>query len=128
MVPAADKPNFVVIFCDDLGYADIGAFGATKQRTPVLDRMAKEGICLRDFYSSCSVCTPSRASLMTGCYPRRVNMHVDENNKCVLFPAARKGLHPDEVTIADLLKTQGYATICIGKWKLFVEMKSKKRN
>ncbi len=117
-VPAAEKPNFVVIYCDDLGYADIGAFGATKQKTPVLDRMAKEGICLRDFYSSCSVCTPSRASLMTGCYPRRVNMHVDENGKCVLFPAARKGLHPGETTIADLLKTRGYATMCIGKWHL----------
>ena len=55
---------------------------------------------------------------MTGCYPRRVNMHVDEKNLCVLFPAARKGLHPDEITIADLLKQQGYATACFGKWHL----------
>ncbi|MDX1564954.1 MAG: sulfatase, partial [Phycisphaeraceae bacterium] len=87
-------------------------------KTPALDRMAAEGMRLADFYSTCSVCTPSRASLMTGCYPRRVNMHVDEKNRCVLFPAARKGLHPDEVTIADLLKMNGYATMCIGKWHL----------
>jgi len=111
-------PNFIVVYIDDMGYSDIGAFGATKQRTPVLDRMADEGMRLTDFYSTCSVCTPSRSSLMTGCYPRRVNMHVDEKNLCVLFPAARKGLHPDEVTIADLLKQQGYATACIGKWHL----------
>ena len=112
------RPNLVIIYCDDLGYGDIGPFGATKQKTPALDQMAKEGMRLTDFYSTCSVCTPSRASLMTGCYPRRVNMHQDEKNLCVLFPAARKGLHPDEVTIADLLKTQGYRTKCIGKWHL----------
>ena len=80
--------------------------------------MAKEGLRLTDFYSTCSVCTPSRSSLMTGCYPRRVNMHVDEKNLCVLFPAARKGLNPSEVTVAEVLKTQGYATACIGKWHL----------
>jgi len=111
-------PNFILVFVDDMGYADIGPFGATKHRTPVLDRMAEEGMRLTDFYSTCSVCTPSRSSLMTGCYPRRVNMHVDEKNLCVLFPAARKGLHPDEITIADLLKGRGYATACIGKWHL----------
>jgi len=115
---AKRPPNFILVFIDDLGYSDIGPFGAKKQRTPVLDQMAKEGICLTDFYSSCSVCTPSRSSLMTGCYPRRVNMHVDERNKCVLFPAARKGLNPKEITIAELLKKQGYATACIGKWHL----------
>jgi arylsulfatase A len=115
---AAVKPNFIVIFCDDLGYADIGPFGAKNKATPHLDQMAKEGILLTDFYSTCSVCTPSRASLMTGCYPRRLNMHVDEENLCVLFPAARKGLNPDEVTVAEVLKEQGYATMCIGKWHL----------
>ena len=115
---AAVKPNFIVIFCDDLGYADIGPFGAKNKATPYLDQMAKEGILLTDFYSTCSVCTPSRASLMTGCYPRRLNMHVDEENLCVLFPAARKGLNPDEVTVAEVLKEQGYATMCIGKWHL----------
>jgi len=112
------KPNIIVIFCDDLGYADIGPFGSTTHATPVLDQMAKEGMRLTDFYSTCSVCTPSRSSLMTGCYPRRVNMHVDEKNLCVLFPAARKGLNPDEITIAEVLKEQGYATACIGKWHL----------
>ncbi len=115
---AASPPNIILVFMDDLGYADIGPFGATRQKTPHLDRMAAEGMRLTDFYSTCSVCTPSRSSLMTGCYPRRVNMHVDEKNLCVLFPAARKGLHPDEVTIADLLKQQGYATACLGKWHL----------
>ena len=112
------KPNFIVVFCDDLGYADIGPFGAKKKATPHLDRMAREGMRLTDFYSTCSVCTPSRASLMTGCYPRRLNMHVDESNLCVLFPSARKGLNPDEVTVAEVLKEQGYTTMCIGKWHL----------
>ena len=118
LVGAEAKPNFVVVFCDGLGYADIGAFGSKKNKTPHLDRMAKEGMRLTDFYSTSSVCTPSRASLMTGCYPRRVNMHVDEKNLCVLFPAARKGLNPSEVTVAEVLKEQGYATMCIGKWHL----------
>ena len=114
----AQKPNVVVVFCDDLGYADIGPFGSQSHSTPVLDQMAKEGMRLTDFYSTCSVCTPSRASLLTGCYPRRVNMHVDEKDLCVLFPGARKGLNPSEITIAELLKEQGYATACIGKWHL----------
>jgi len=118
-VQAAErKPNIIVVFCDDLGYGDIGPFGSTKHATPVLDEMAGEGMRLTDFYSTCSVCTPSRSSLMTGCYPRRVNMHVDEKNLCVLFPAARKGLNPSEVTIAEVLKEQNYATMCIGKWHL----------
>ena len=117
-VEAEAKPNFIVVFCDDLGYADIGPFGSKKNKTPHLDRMAREGMRLTDFYSTCPVCTPSRASLMTGCYPRRVNMHVDEKNLCVLFPAARKGLNPSEETVAEVLKKQGYATMCIGKWHL----------
>jgi len=115
---ASSRPNFIIIFCDDLGYGDIGPFGSQTHATPVLDRMAREGMRLTDFYSTCSVCTPSRASLMTGCYPRRVNMHVDEHNLCVLFPAARKGLNPAEITVAEILKAQGYATMCIGKWHL----------
>ena len=117
-VEVKPKPNFIVVFCDDLGYADIGPFGSKKTKTPNLDRMANEGMRLTDFYSTCSVCTPSRASLMTGCYPRRINMHVDEKNLCVLFPAARKGLNPSEVTVAEVLKKQGYITMCIGKWHL----------
>jgi arylsulfatase A len=111
-------PNLIVIFIDDMGYGDLGCFGSKVHRTPNLDKMAAEGIRLTDFYSSCSVCTPSRASLMTGCYPRRVNMHVDENNLCVLFPGAKKGLNPKETTIAEILKGKGYATMCIGKWHL----------
>jgi arylsulfatase A len=116
--PAAQKPNFIVIFCDNLGYGDVGCFGSTKHRTPHLDRMAREGLKLTSFYSTSGVCTPSRASLMTACYPRRVNMHVDENGTAVLRPVASKGLHPEEITIAEVLKEQGYATACIGKWHL----------
>ncbi len=112
------KPNVILISMDDMGYGDLGCYGAKKQKTPTLDRLAKDGIRFTDFYSTSGVCTPSRASLMTGCYPRRLNMHVDENGKWVLFPIARKGLNPDEVTIAEVLKGQGYATACIGKWHL----------
>lgn len=118
-VYAAERlPNFIVIFVDDMGYGDLGCFGSTVHRTPELDRMAQQGMMLTDFYSSCSVCTPSRASLMTGCYPRRINMHVDDKNQCVLFPKARKGLNPSEITIAEILKERGYSTMCIGKWHL----------
>ena len=85
----SNKPNFILVFCDDLGYADIGPFGAKDHSTPALDKMAKEGMKLSDFYSTCPVCTPSRASLMTGCYPRRVNMHVDEKI-CVSFFRGQK--------------------------------------
>lgn len=112
------KPNFIVIFCDDMGYADIGCFGSTKHRTPHIDRMAAEGTRFTSFYSTSGVCTPSRASLMTGGYPRRNNMHQNEAGLCVLFPRNHTGLHPDEITIADVLKGQGYATGCIGKWHL----------
>ena len=109
-------PNFIVIFCDDLGYADLGCFGSEKIKTPTLDRMAAEGMRLTSFYSTCSVCSPSRSSLLTGCYPRRVNMHVNDRNLCVLFPADKKGLNPEETTIAETLKAKDYATICVGKW------------
>jgi len=112
------KPNFIVIFCDDMGYGDIGPFGSQVNRTPQLDRMADEGLKLTSFYVTCSVCTPSRSSLMTGCYAQRVDMHVDHNNLCVLFPGGKKGLNPSEITIAEVLKTQGYATACIGKWHM----------
>lgn len=115
---AKRPPNFVVVFCDNLGYGDIGCFGSELHRTPNLDRMADEGLRLTSFYVASGVCTPSRASLMTGCYPRRVNMHEDENGRVVLFPAARKGLNPNEMTIAEVLKRRGYATACIGKWHL----------
>jgi arylsulfatase A-like enzyme len=114
----ADKPNFIIIFCDDLGYGDLGCFGSKRHRTPNIDRMADEGMRFTSFYVTSGVCTPSRSSLMTGCYPRRVNMHQDSNNLCVLFPVGKKGLNPNEITIAEVLKSRGYATACIGKWHL----------
>ena len=112
------KPNFVLIFIDDMGYGDIGCFGAKVNRTPKLDQMAAEGMRFTSFYVTSSVCTPSRSSLMTGCYPRRINMHVNQRNLCVLFPGDPKGLNPNEITVAETLKPQGYATMCIGKWHL----------
>ena len=111
-------PNFVVIFCDDLGYGDLACFGSKTHRTPNLDRMAAEGTRFTSFYVTSGVCSPSRASLMTGCYPRRVNLHKDAKNGWVLFPCARKGLNPQEITIAEILKARGYATTCVGKWHL----------
>lgn len=115
---AAAPPNFVIIFCDDLGYGDVGCFGSEKHRTPNIDRMAAEGMKLTSFYSTSGVCTPSRSSLMTGCYPRRVNMHESARGEWVLFPLARKGLNPAETTVAEVLKSKGYATACVGKWHL----------
>ena len=112
------KPNFIFIYADDLGYGDLACYGSTKNRTPHIDKMADEGMRFTDFYVTSGVCTPSRSSLMTGCYPRRVNLHVDSNDKWVLFPNAKKGLHPDEITVAEVLKKQGYATAYIGKWHL----------
>lgn len=103
------KPNIVVIFIDDLGYADIGPFGATKQKTPHLDRMAAEGMKLTSFYAA-PVCSVSRAQLLTGCYGARVSVPG------VFGPASKNGLHPQETTIAEHLKPRGYATMCIGKW------------
>jgi len=115
---AVVKPNFIIIFCDDLGYGDVGCFGSKKHRTPNIDRMAAEGMRFTSFYVTSGVCTPSRSSLMTGCYPRRVSMHKSARNEWVLFPVAQKGLNPSEITIAEVLKSQGYATACVGKWHL----------
>lgn len=117
-----DQYNFIVIFIDDLGYADIGPFGSKLNRTPNLDRMADEGMKLTDFYVAASVCTPSRAALMTGSYAQRVDMAHNAlpgtGNDIVLFPGEPKGLNPSEITIAETLKDAGYATACIGKWHL----------
>lgn len=115
---AADRPNFVLIFVDNLGNGDLGCFGSKLHRTPHIDRMAEEGMKFTSFYVASGVCTPSRAALMTGCYPRRVNMHVSDKNGPVLQPVAAKGLNPGEVTIAEALKAAGYATACFGKWHL----------
>jgi len=108
----APRPNFIFINIDDLGYADIGPFGSKLNRTPHLDRMAEEGRRLTCFYAA-PVCSPSRASLMTGCYPKRA-LSIPG----VLFPGNDVGLAPEEITVAELLHEQGYATGCIGKWHL----------
>ncbi len=114
----ADQPNIVLIFVDDLGYADIGPFGSELHRTPNLDRMASEGRKLTSFYVTANVCTPSRSSLMTGSYPRRVGLDENEKGQWVLFPVNQEGLNPDEVTVAEVLKDAGYETACVGKWHL----------
>ncbi|MHC4123047.1 MAG: sulfatase-like hydrolase/transferase [Planctomycetota bacterium] len=117
----ARKPNFIIIFTDDQGYGDLSCYGSKKIKTPCLDKMASEGIKFTNFYVTASVCTPSRAALMTGCYQTRVGLPT------VIFPhylpAGQKdgkpiGLNPDEITIADVLKQAGYATGCVGKWHL----------
>jgi arylsulfatase A-like enzyme len=115
---AADRPNVIVMLMDNLGYGDLGCYGSRCHRTPHLDRMAAEGVRLTSCYSTSGVCTPSRASLMTGCYPRRVSLHYGGQQSCVLHPIDPNGLHPDEITLARLLRGQGYATTIIGKWHL----------
>ena len=116
IVNAEQKPNFVVIFCDDLGYGDLGCFGHPSIRTPNLDRMATEGQKWTNFYVGASVCTPSRAALLTGRLPIRNGMMSAERR--VLFPDSTGGLPEGEVTIAELLKSAGYATAAVGKWHL----------
>ena len=107
----AAPPNIVLIYCDDLGYGDLGCYGSSIP-TPNLDRMAAQGVRFTHFYSANPVCSPSRAALLTGRYPTRVNVPR------VLFPADKEGLARDEQTIADVLRARGYATMCIGKWHL----------
>jgi arylsulfatase A-like enzyme len=106
-----ERPNLVLILIDDLGYGDIGPFGSKLNHTPNLDRMAAEGMKLSSFYCA-PVCTPSRASFMTGCYPKRVSLPN------VLFPASAVGISAEEHTLPELLKARGYATMCVGKWHL----------
>ncbi len=113
---AKRKPNFVIVFCDDLGYGDLACFGHPSIKTPNLDRMAAEGQKWTSFYVGASVCTPSRAALMTGRLPIRSGMCSDRRR--VLFPDSAGGLPKSEVTLAEGLKTQGYATACFGKWHL----------
>ncbi len=105
-------PNFVIIIIDDMGYADIGPFGAQGYETPNLDRMAREGRVFTDFYVSQAVCSASRASLMTGCYNVRVSIFG------ALTHRSNQGLHASEMTLAELVKQSGYATACFGKWHL----------
>lgn len=108
----AEQPNFIVIFADDLGYGDLGAYGSTTIRTPNLDRMAAEGMRFTDFYATAPFCSPSRASLLTGRYPVRAGVPY------VLFPTELTGLAPAEITVAEILSDEGYATAAIGKWHL----------
>jgi arylsulfatase A-like enzyme len=113
--PAADTkrlPNFVIIYADDLGYGDLGCYGAKGYRTPNLDRMAREGIRFTDFYVAQPVCSASRAALLTGCYPNRVGILG------ALGPGAKHGVSDREKTIAQVLKPRGYATAIYGKWHL----------
>ncbi|HJS08329.1 MAG TPA: sulfatase-like hydrolase/transferase, partial [Pirellulales bacterium] len=104
-------PNVVLIFCDDLGYADVGPYGG-KAPTPNLDRMAKEGLRFTDFYVAQAVCSASRAALLTGCYPNRIGIQG------ALGPNSKVGIHRDETTLGELLKSRGYATAIYGKWHL----------
>lgn len=107
-----DRPNFVIIFTDDQGYRDVGCFGAEGFETPNLDRMAAEGVRFTDFYSAAPSCSPSRAALITGCYPTRAGLPN------VLGPSSKIGINDSETTLAEVLKTRGYATACFGKWHL----------
>ncbi|CAA6677546.1 Unannotated [Lentimonas sp. CC4] len=112
-VVSPSKPNFVIIFTDDQGYADLGCFGGDHVKTPRIDQMAAEGAKLTSFYVAGSVCTPSRSALMTGCYPKRIGLAGG-----VFLAGDKNGLNLDEITIAELLKAEGYATGMFGKWHL----------
>ncbi|MBA2707656.1 MAG: sulfatase, partial [Gemmatimonadaceae bacterium] len=122
---AADRPpNVIIILTDDQGYNDLGCYGSTLIKTPRIDQMAAQGMRFTDFYSPAPVCTPTRAGLLTGCYPQRISMCLFPEERPngslghVLFIRSRHGLHPSEITIAELLKARGYATGMIGKWHL----------
>jgi arylsulfatase A len=114
--PAANNgkrpPNVVIIFIDDMGYADIGPFGATAYKTPHLDRMAQEGRIFTDFHAATAVCSASRVALLTGCYPERVSILG------ALGPKAKVGINSNEITLAELCRSRGYATAIFGKWHL----------
>ncbi|WP_372796656.1 sulfatase [Pontiella sp.] len=109
----AAPPNVVIVLTDDQGYADLGCFGGEHVKTPRIDRMAEEGARLTSFYVAGSVCTPSRSALMTGCYPKRIGLADG-----VFLAGDANGLHPNEITLAELLKSAGYATGLFGKWHL----------
>jgi arylsulfatase A-like enzyme len=110
--PSVRPPNVVLIFCDDLGWADIGCYGARTIRTPNLDRLARQGTRFTNFYVAQAVCSASRAALLTGCYPNRIGIHG------ALGPQQRIGLHPEETTLAEVLRGKGYTTAMFGKWHL----------
>jgi len=110
---AADKrPNVVLIYMDDMGYADVSSFGAKGYSTPNIDRLAAEGRKFTSFHVAQAVCSASRTALLTGCYPNRVGISG------ALGPKSNHGIHADEMTLAEVLKQKGYATACFGKWHL----------
>jgi arylsulfatase A len=111
----ADRPNIILINCDDLGYGDLECYGSRVNQTPHLSRVANEGLRLTDFYMASPVCSPSRGAMLTGCYPRRIGFGTFEGAS-VLFPGHAVGLNPSEITLAQILKNRGYATQIVGKW------------
>lgn len=110
-----NRPNVVLINCDDLGYGDLGCYGSTRNKTPALDRMAAEGLRFTSFYTASPVCSPARGALLTGCYPPRISFGAFEGLP-VLFPGMGIGLPPTEISLARILSDAGYATQAIGKW------------
>jgi arylsulfatase A-like enzyme len=112
LIAAERQPNIIFILADDLGYGDIGAYGATAIATPNIDRMAAQGAMFNEFYSVSPVCTPARAALLTGRYPIRQGIHE------VFYPESFQGMDPTEVTVAEVLKDAGYRTGLVGKWHL----------
>lgn len=114
----ARPPNIILINTDNLGYGDLGVYGSKVHRTPRTDRLAAQGVRFTDFYAASPVCTSSRAALLTGSYPRRNSMHEFDWDGSVLRPVSPHGLHPDEVTLTELLRARGYHTSCLGKWHL----------
>ena len=120
-VSAADsfRPNVIFVLTDDLGYSDIGCYGATKVKTPHIDRLAAEGIRFTDFHTAASICSPSRAAFLTGAYPQRAGLYmgINPNRTAHWF----LGLNPAEITLAELFKQQSYNTFMVGKWHLGTE-------
>ena len=114
---ADSRPNIILILADDLGYGDLSCYGSKIHRTPHLDRMRQEGVLLTDFYVASPVCSPSRAAIMTGCYPQRVGLS-EGYDFAVLLPGDPLGLNPKEISLARLLEGKGYATKLVGKWHL----------
>ncbi len=112
MFAVEDRPNVIIIFNDDQGYSDLGCYGSPDIKTPNVDKLAEEGIRFTDFYVASSVCSASRASLLTGYYPQKIGVHG------VFWPNRDGGLNPEYVTIADMLGEVGYATAAVGKWHL----------
>ena len=115
VLPSPDRPNVILINCDDMGYGDLGCYGSALNKTPAIDRLASEGLRCDDFYMASPVCSPSRGAMLTGSYPPRIGFG-SFNGMPVLFPGHGVGLSPSEVSLARVLKNAGYRTQMIGKW------------